>query len=585
MTQRHKPRRSHVSGRHGSRRRARAIARDREHGWFTTLLSGYDDSGKPSGPYAGVRILDEHERPSANDEDRDPKFAGCCSKGLKHAKRDENGHRLVDPDAAKAFERTLPKVVNETRIDPTIANPISIKRIDRLAINAFAPSKPRPLVDLLAGVATSLDGVEPMDVPIPRAPALESRHAATELLELYWMALLRNVPFRDWQSHGGDAAVTELNAWNQNTHAEEGVWFAEHSTARGGKPSWDRVITPNRLFRGSAPGVDKGGYLSLFLLADVPCGTPDFEPKQYPLRRSTQPARAGLDDYEKPRQPITSLRDLAHFVHFDALHRVYSNAALIMNDLEVPTSFANIYNDVWPVERRDRQTGFGTFGAPHFLVLLSEVATRALKAAWHQKWFVHRRLRPEAMGARLFADITFGSSHLHPELANTGGVRCCMDRFGTPLLPMAFPEGSPMHPSYGAGHGTVAGACVTILKALYDPYHPIREVVVGRRRVMLTDAPTVEGELNKLAANIAIGRNAAGVHYRSDYTKSLALGEAVATAFLQELAMAHVDVNPNMVFSFPTFSGRWIGISAMGEIARCDPPAKAAPMCQPALVN
>jgi hypothetical protein len=36
------------------------------------------------------------------------------------------------------------------------------------------------------------------------------------------------------------------------------------------------------------------------------------------------------------------------------------------------------------------------------------------------------------------------------------------------LLPMAFQEGSPMHPSYGAGHATVAGACVTILKAFFD---------------------------------------------------------------------------------------------------------------------
>ena len=38
---------------------------------------------------------------------------------------------------------------------------------------------------------------------------------------------------------------------------------------------------------------------------------------------------------------------------------------------------------------------------------------------------------------------------------------------GTRLLPMAFPEGSPMHPAYGAGHATVAGACVTILKAFF----------------------------------------------------------------------------------------------------------------------
>jgi hypothetical protein len=45
----------------------------------------------------------------------------------------------------------------------------------------------------------------------------------------------------------------------------------------------------------------------------------------------------------------------------------------------------------------------------------------------------------------------------------------------------------------------------------------------------------IHGELNKLAANVAIGRNAAGVHYRSDYTSSLMLGEEVAISILKEL--------------------------------------------------
>jgi hypothetical protein len=45
---------------------------------------------------------------------------------------------------------------------------------------------------------------------------------------------------------------------------------------------------------------------------------------------------------------------------------------------------------------------------------------------------------------------------------------------------------------------------------------------------------TVGGELNKLAANIAIGRNAAGVHWRSDYTESVRLGEEIAIRILQE---------------------------------------------------
>ena len=45
---------------------------------------------------------------------------------------------------------------------------------------------------------------------------------------------------------------------------------------------------------------------------------------------------------------------------------------------------------------------------------------------------------------------------------------------------------------------------------------------------------TVGGELNKLAANVAIGRNFAGVHWRSDYQESLTLGEAVAISVLKD---------------------------------------------------
>jgi membrane-associated phospholipid phosphatase len=39
---------------------------------------------------------------------------------------------------------------------------------------------------------------------------------------------------------------------------------------------------------------------------------------------------------------------------------------------------------------------------------------------------------------------------------------------GSYLLPMAFPAGSPLHPSYGSGHATVGGACVTVLKWFFD---------------------------------------------------------------------------------------------------------------------
>ena len=52
---------------------------------------------------------------------------------------------------------------------------------------------------------------------------------------------------------------------------------------------------------------------------------------------------------------------------------------------------------------------------------------------------------------------------------------------------------------------------------------------------------TVGGELNKLAANIAIGRNWAGVHYRSDYAESILLGEQIALGILQEQAHTYEE--------------------------------------------
>jgi membrane-associated phospholipid phosphatase len=43
----------------------------------------------------------------------------------------------------------------------------------------------------------------------------------------------------------------------------------------------------------------------------------------------------------------------------------------------------------------------------------------------------------------------------------------------------------------------------------------------------------VGGELNKLAANMSIGRNFAGVHWRSDAIEGILLGEQVALEYLR----------------------------------------------------
>ncbi|MCB1950086.1 hypothetical protein, partial [Nitrosomonas sp.] len=64
---------------------------------------------------------------------------------------------------------------------------------------------------------------------------------------------------------------------------------------------------------------------------------------------------------------------------------------------------------------------------------------------------------------------------------------------------------------------------------------------------------TLEGELNKLAANISIARNMAGVHYFSDYYDSLRMGEKIAIGILEEQALCY-KTDP-FVLSVTTFDG------------------------------
>ena len=163
---------------------------------------------------------------------------------------------------------------------------------------------------------------------------------------------------------------------------------------------------------------------------------------------------------------------------------------------------------------------------------------------------MHRRLRPEEFGGRV--DNQLNGRRGYPIdgeiLASLQGGLLSQHfpaLYGSYLLPQAFAEGAPTHPAYGAGHATGSGACATILKALFNEDHPVENPVVasadGTALVPYTgwDAGflTLGGEINKLAGNVALGRNAAGVHWRSDHGRSLLLGEAVAIGVLQEQSL------------------------------------------------
>ena len=217
------------------------------------------------------------------------------------------------------------------------------------------------------------------------------------------------------------------------------------------------------------------------------------------------------------------------------------------------------------------QVGFGTFGGPAVLTLACEPATRALKDVWYQKWLVHRRLRPEEFGGRVEVKrLGLRNYPIHCDLLNVSTVlSSVLSMYGTNLLPMAFPEGSPNHTSYGSGHATVAGACVTMLKALFDDTQLIKNPVVpnpadGGQTLIPYVAPpgepplTVGGELNKVVSNVSQGAQHGRRALAQRCDASNALGEAATISMLYDMKRTFSE--PFSGFSFTKFDGTTITV-------------------------
>jgi hypothetical protein len=248
-------------------------------------------------------------------------------------------------------------------------------------------------------------------------------------------------------------------------------------------------------------------------------------------------SQTAADIFDETPRYVRNMRDLAQWVHMDALFETYLNAALVLLGHGAPYDAGNPYNHAKAVE------GYATLGAPYMLGLVTDIADIALRAAWYNKWFVHRTLRPEEYGGLVHLTKT-GKAHypLHTDALETAALEEFHRRNGTYLLPQAFPEGCPGHPSYLAGHATVSGACATVLKAIFDEQTVVTDVVIPNEdgtELLAYKGPDADrllvgGELNKLAMNVSVGRNMAGIHWRSDFMESLYLGESIAIAYLKQ---------------------------------------------------
>jgi len=425
----------------------------------------------------------------------------------------------------------------------------------------------RKLLNPQGGLAFDLEGFDTHGLAIPPAPRMDGAENSAEMAELYWMALMRDVRFTDFD----EAAIAAEAADDLST-------FSDFRA-----PKEDGRVTPCTLFRGFTPGDLVGPYISQFLLRDVQFGTlgiphrhdtvetgvnymTHFDEWLAVQRGAPRGLRPGDRDTVNTRY-LQTPRDMAHYTHFDVLYQPYLNACLIL--LGMGTSPAELQDVGNPYRISANQTGFTTFGTPHIVGLLAEVANRAIRTTEYQQFFVHRRQRPEEFGGRIEIQLSRDPGRydgiIDSEILNTDVLKRTKEKFGSYLLPQAFPEGSPMSPAYHSGHACVAGTCVTVLKAWFNESYPIRNPVVpdeaGTALVPYNgpdkDRLTVGGELNKLAANIGNGRNMGGVHWRTDYREAFTLGEAIAIGILRD---QKPTTNEDATFTVTRFDGTTITI-------------------------
>jgi len=325
-------------------------------------------------------------------------------------------------------------------------------------------------------------------------PGPGSDQLAAEMVERYWLALTRDVPFDSYAAHPlTRAAARDLSR-----------------CAAFPGPRIGRTVTPGTLFRGPTPGDLTGPYLSQFLWVHVPHGTTRFtergrvpvpgndpiptHPGSLAVRRGALAPRIHVID--PMRRPIRNGRDLTEYVHLHQGPQAFLDACAILLVVGAPFTLDSAY-----VRRPSRaHGGLTTFGGAHVLDCIVRVADAARTGTCWQK-------------------------RTHPAVLSSAAM---------------------------------AGACTTALKACFDETFVIPDPVVassdGTSLVPWTGALlSVGGELNKLASNVALGRDIAAVHSRSDRIQGLELGEAVATGILLELRRTSPEVFSS--FSFTRFDG------------------------------
>ena len=431
--------------------------------------------------------------------------------------------------------------------------------------SAQDPDKVRPLEGVATGNSFIIRGCDThlCDISHKFLKADNIKNIC-EMIEVYEKSLLRDISFFEINNNNNpdvNRAIISMNNYN-NFNAYTGPLNSF------GK------IDGKVLFRGK--GVDElnGPYVSQFLILPFSYNGINIEQKyrvendvknttDYDNYLNIQRGKVtGPPNFSGESKYVYSGRVLGSLVHNDPMYYAYYNAALIglQNGLMLEYNGTSV-TSAWTDQ-----------GPPDCLASIAEIALAALRVAWYSKYNVGLKLRPEVMAYRIdqiynsvlvgndFDKIknylAYGKETLDEVLNKNPNSNL--------LLTQMYPEGSPNHPSWPAGHAVLAGACTTVLKAFFkthdsdynpllwpkSPQHSIDGESLQEYDEQDKNSLTIVGEFNKLASNMSIGRNIAGVHYRCDGDWGIFLGETFAIKYLQTKLLEYISIDNNMISSF-----------------------------------
>ena len=440
----------------------------------------------------------------------------------------------------------------------TLALAMETGDINDLANVNLSSNATRKLANPLGAFAGEMMGQDPYGMTMPAPPTLDSDHGAGEMVEVYEMNIQRDTSFDELNFGGADTAadraVTNLNAFG-----------AEY---KGPVNSGTGALTRAELFRGVAPGCLTGPYVSQFLAHDFSLGAHTITQKYNVHNGIYGITKANFKSIADGAVPVTQAADsapqyiyngkgLGTLVHSDFVYQhFYYAAAMLAHGGTRHSAFTSV--------DPSNSGAFLTNGGPAFMApAVAAVSSHALTASWVHKWRHHLKLRPETMAARIVTGEA-GDTSVYYASSLTSNAQSTLDAVkafnvaeggdNAEFLPLLYAEGSPTHPAYPAGHAVIAGANATILKLIYADenwstmgnYNAVQHSTDGNSLVAYGGSDsgdlTVHGELNKLAANIAIGRNIAGVHYRADGDCGMMLGQKVAIAYFKDYVKRQAEL-------------------------------------------